>query len=69
MLQMLEDFINLYEVTRDVLDDIGSEHLLDNLNIDLMKSVVAALKPVEITLNAMSEKMLIFELLTSPLIS
>lgn len=56
MLKMLETFIKLYDVTKEALNELGSEHLLTNLNLELIKSIALALKPVEVTLNAMSEK-------------
>ena len=56
MFHMLEDLIKLYDVTKEALNEIGSVYLLDNLNLDLLKHIALSLKPVEITLNAISDK-------------
>lgn len=56
MLKMVEVFIKLYDVTKEVLFEFGCETFIENLNLELLKSLVYSLKPVEVTINAISEK-------------
>jgi hypothetical protein len=59
----------MFDTTKDVLIEIGAENLIKSVNLNLIKEVVLALKPIQVTLNAMSEKKLQLLLQILPLIS
>lgn len=43
-------------MTQNVLYDLGSKFLLEGLNLEILEKLVLALKPIEVTVNAISEK-------------
>ena len=55
LLFMLEKFLKLYEVVVEALNELGAENLLQSINVQMLKTLVDCLKPVEVAMNAISE--------------